>query len=89
VDIVTELQDYNCRVDVYDPWVSVTEAEDEYGITPTKQPTLETYDGIVLAVAHRQFKAMGVDAVRALGTQNHILYDLKYLFPADATDIRL
>ena len=89
VDIVTELQDYNCTVDVYDPWVSVAEAEDEYGITPTRQPTLGTYDGIVLAVAHRQFKAMGVDAVRALGTQNHILYDLKYLFPADATDIRL
>lgn len=89
VDIVTELQDYNCTVDVYDPWVSVAEAEDEYGITPTRQPALGTYDGIVLAVAHRQFKAMGVDAVRALGTQNHILYDLKYLFPADATDIRL
>lgn len=89
VDIVTELQDYNCRVDVYDPWVSVTEAEDEYGITPTKQPTLETYDGIIVAVAHRQFKTMGVDAVRALGKQNHILYDLKYLFPADVTDIRL
>jgi len=89
VDIVTELQDYNCTVDVYDPWVSVAEAEDEYGITPTRQPTLGTYDGIVLAVAHRQFKAMGVEAVRALGTQNHILYDLKYLFPADATDIRL
>ena len=89
VDIVTELQDYNCRVDVYDPWVSVTQAEDEYNIIPTKQPTQETYDGIVLAVAHRQFKAMGVDAVRALGTKNHVLYDLKYLFPADATDIRL
>jgi UDP-N-acetyl-D-galactosamine dehydrogenase len=89
VDIVTELQDYNCTVDVYDPWVSVAGAEDEYGITPTRQPTLGIYDGIVLAVAHRQFKAMGVDAVRALGTQNHILYDLKYIFPADATDIRL
>jgi UDP-N-acetyl-D-glucosamine/UDP-N-acetyl-D-galactosamine dehydrogenase len=89
VDIVTELQDYNCMVDVYDPWVSVAEAEDEYGITPTRQPPLGAYDGIILAVAHRQFKAMGVDAVRALGTQNHILYDLKYLFPADATDIRL
>lgn len=89
VDIVTELQDYNCRVDVYDPWVSVKEAEDEYGITPTKQPPQETYDGIVLAVAHRQFKAMGVEAVRALGTQNHILYDLKYLFPSDTTDLRL
>ena len=89
VDIVTELKDYNCRVDVYDPWVSVAGAEYEYGITPTRQPTLGTYDAIVLAVAHRQFKAMGVDNVRALGTQNHILYDLKYVFPAEATDIRL
>jgi UDP-N-acetyl-D-galactosamine dehydrogenase len=89
VDIVTELQDYNCRVDVYDPWVSVMQADNEYNIIPTKQPPQETYDGIVLAVAHRQFKAMGVDAVRALGTKNHVLYDLKYLFPADATDIRL
>ena len=89
VDIVTELQDYNCRVDVYDPWASVAEAEDEYGITPTRQPPLGSYDGIVLAVAHRQFKVMGVDAVRSLGKQNHVLYDLKYLFPADVTDIRL
>jgi UDP-N-acetyl-D-galactosamine dehydrogenase len=89
VDIVTELQDYNCRVDVYDPWVLNAEAESEYGITPTRQPPLGVYDVIVLAVAHRQFKAMGVDAIRALGTKNHILYDLKYLFPADATDIRL
>lgn len=89
VDIVTELQDYNCEVDVYDPWVLDGEAENEYGITPTRQPPLGVYDVIVLAVAHRQFKAMGVDAVRAFGTHNHILYDLKYLFPADATDIRL
>ena len=89
VDIVTELQDYNCMVDVYDPWVSVTRAEEEYGITPTNEPTSGTYDAIVLAVAHRQFKAMGVNAVRALGRQNHVLYDIKYLFPAETTDIRL
>jgi UDP-N-acetyl-D-galactosamine dehydrogenase len=89
LDIITELQDYNCMVDVYDPWVSVLDAEDEYGITATNQPAQGKYDGIVLAVAHRQFKAMGVDAIRALGTHNHILYDLKYLFPAEATDIRL
>lgn len=89
VDIVAELQDYNCTVDVFDPMVSFIEAEDEYGITPTNQLHLGAYDGIVLAVAHRQFKAMGIEAVRALGKQNHVLYDLKYLFPANATDIRL
>lgn len=89
VDIVAELQDYNCAVDVYDPWVTVAEAEHEYGITPLTLPEPGAYDGVVLAVAHYQFKAMGVEAIRALGKQNHVLYDLKYLFPADATDLRL
>jgi UDP-N-acetyl-D-galactosamine dehydrogenase len=89
VDIVAELQDYNCQVDVYDPWVSSEEAQHEYGIIPVAQPTPETYDGIILAVAHQQFKAMGVQAIRALGKSNHVLYDLKYLLPADASDLRL
>jgi len=89
VDIVAELQDYNCAVDVYDPWITVAEAEHEYGITPLTLPEPDAYDGVVLAVAHHQFKAMGVEAIRALGKQNHVLYDLKYLFPTDATDLRL
>ena len=89
VDIVAELQDYRCAVDVYDPWVSVAEAEHEYGITPEQQPDTATYDGIILAVAHHQFKAMGIEAIRSFGSANHVVYDLKYLFPAEATDLRL
>ena len=89
VDIVAELQDYRCAVDVYDPWVSVAEAEHEYGITPEQQPDTATYDGIILAVAHNQFKAMGIEAIRSFGSANHVVYDLKYLFPAEATDLRL
>jgi UDP-N-acetyl-D-galactosamine dehydrogenase len=89
VDIVTELKEYNCSVDVYDPWVTVEEAVYEHGITPTTQLTPGVYDGIVLAVAHHQFKKMGIENVRALGTSNHILYDLKYIYPAEVTDLRL
>jgi UDP-N-acetyl-D-galactosamine dehydrogenase len=89
VDMVSELQDYHCAVDVYDPWVSITEAEHEYGIIPVRQPEIKAYDGIVLAVAHHQFRQMGVDAIRGFGRSNHVLYDLKYIFPADATDLRL
>ncbi|MBF0420157.1 MAG: Vi polysaccharide biosynthesis UDP-N-acetylglucosamine C-6 dehydrogenase TviB [Magnetococcales bacterium] len=89
VDIVSELRDYNCELDIYDPWVSVTEAQHEYGITPIAQPELAAYDGIILAVAHHQFKTMGVEVIRAFGTPGHVLYDLKYLFPADVTDLRL
>jgi UDP-N-acetyl-D-glucosamine/UDP-N-acetyl-D-galactosamine dehydrogenase len=40
-------------------------------------------------VAHREFKAMGLQAVRALGKPDHLLYDLKYLFAADESDLRL
>lgn len=89
VDIVVELQDYHCAVDVYDPWVSVAEAEHEYAITPVLRPDTSGYDGIIIAVAHHQFKTMGVEAIRGFGRSNHVLYDLKYLFPADATDLRL
>jgi UDP-N-acetyl-D-galactosamine dehydrogenase len=89
VDIVTELKDYNCIVDVYDPWVTVDAANHEYGIVPLTIPAPGAYDGVVVAVAHHQFKTMGVEAIRTFGKQNHVLFDLKYLFPADATDIRL
>jgi UDP-N-acetyl-D-galactosamine dehydrogenase len=89
VDIVTELKSYNCTVDVYDPWVTVAAADHEYGIKTLSQPVSGAYDGIVLAVAHNQFKTMGVGAIRSLGKQRHVLYDLKYLFSADATDMRL
>jgi len=89
VDIVAELQDYNCQVDVYDPWASAEEAQHEYGITPVAQPQPGTYDAIIVAVAHHQFKSMGAAAIRALGKPKHVLYDLKYLLPAAESDLRL
>jgi UDP-N-acetyl-D-galactosamine dehydrogenase len=89
VDIVAELKDFNCKVDVYDPWVTAEDAHHEYGITPVAAPAQAAYDGIILAVAHNQFKDLGVTAIRALGKTQHILYDLKYIFPTEATDLRL
>lgn len=89
VDVVKELQEYNCKVDVYDPWVSVEEAHAEYGIKPITQLHQGVYDSIVLGVAHHQFAAMGAAGIHALGKAEHILYDLKYVLPADATDLRL
>jgi UDP-N-acetyl-D-galactosamine dehydrogenase len=89
VDIVAELKEYNCQVDVYDPWISAEESEHEYGITPIAKLPADSYDGIIVAVAHHQFKAMGEAAIRALGKKAHVLYDLKYILPADASDLRL
>lgn len=89
VDIVTELKDYGVQADVFDPWVAVEEAQREYAITPVSQPEAATYDAIILAVGHQQFKEMGAAEIRALGKSEHILYDLKYLLPAEESDLRL
>lgn len=89
VDIVKELGEYNIQVDVYDPWVDVAEAQHEYGITPVADPQTGIYDGIILGVAHEQFVAMGAQAIRDLGKENHVLYDLKYILKPEDADIRL
>jgi len=89
VDLVEEFQSFNCSVDVYDPWVSKEEARHEYGIMPVDAPTAEKYDAIVLAVAHKEFKEMGVDALRQLGKENHVLYDIKYILKSEEVDGRL
>ena len=92
IDIVHELKEYNIDVDVYDPWVDADEARHEYDISPINNSiNLENnnYDGIILAVAHNQFIEMGVEKIRELGKSNHVLYDLKYLFDSELSDIRL
>ena len=89
VDIVTELQDFNIQVDVYDPWIDAAESQHEYGITPIEQPQTAQYDAIVVAVAHDQFKQLGEQGIRAFGKENHVLYDLKYILDKTESDIRL
>jgi len=89
VDIVKELGEYNIQADVYDPWVDVAEAQHEYALTPIDAPKQGAYDAIIVGVAHEQFKAMGADAIRALGKKDHVIYDLKYVLPRTAADLRL
>jgi nucleotide sugar dehydrogenase len=89
IDIVKELQEYHVDVDVYDPWIDSEETQHEYGITPVNQPTAGQYDAVILAVAHNEFKEMGIEAIRSLGKTSHVLYDLKYVLAQSESDIRL
>jgi len=89
VDIIRELRDYQAQVEVYDPWVDAQEAAHEYGIEPISAPTPGTYDAIILAVAHQQFREMGAERIRALGKPDAVLFDVKYLLPTTAVDGRL
>ena len=89
VDVVRELEEYHVQVDVYDPWIDKQEAMDEHRIHPIQAPEKGVYDAIILAVAHREFIEMGIETIRALGRTEHVLYDLKYIFPVEQTDLRL
>ena len=89
IDIVNELKNFNCRVDVYDPWVDKKEAEAEYGIKLIELRNKGEYDAIIIAVAHSEIKDLGVDKIRLYGKENHVLYDIKYVFTADKVDGRL
>jgi len=89
VDLVAEFANFNCNVDVFDPWINKEEAIYEYGITPINNPKKGHYDAIVLAVAHNEFIELGVDEIRSFGKPEHVLYDVKYILSADVVDGRL
>ncbi len=88
-DVVRELRNYGADVDVFDPWIDPDEAEHEYGIRPIKRLRDGVYDAAVLAVAHKQFREMGIASVRKACKKSHVVYDIKYLFSADHVDGRL
>ncbi len=89
IDIIHELREFDIAVDVYDPWAEPEEARREYGVELVSEPEMGCYDGIVLAVAHRQFRDMGPDLIHAFGRPSHVVYDLKYVLPAGAAQLRL
>jgi len=89
VDIIAELQGYGLHVDVYDPWVDAIQAEIEYGIQPIQHLQPNTWDGIVIAVAHQQFRDMGSAGIRQLLKAEGVLYDVKWILAKDDVDGRL
>ena len=88
-DLIAALAEYGIAVDAWDPLADPAECEREYGFPPVVCLEAGVYDGIVIAVAHDAITAMGVEAVRALGRSGHLLYDLKYVLPRGAADLRL
>jgi len=91
-DVVRELQKYGARVDVYDPWADPGECRHEYGLRLTRslpKNGRSGYDVAVMAVAHREFRDLGAAGVRRLCRKNHVLYDIKHVFPAAEVDGRL
>lgn len=91
VDVVKELQEFGCRVDVYDPWVSSDEVEHEYGTKViTDRTVLQSmksgYDAVVLAVSHKQFQELNFSR---FDKKDLVIYDIKNCLPRNLVDARL
>ena len=89
IDIVNDLKEYEVDVDIIDPWCDPLEAARGYGLLVSKTAEEGAYDAVLMAVAHDEFKKMGIKAIRRLCRPKHIVYDLKYMFPKDDVDTRL
>jgi len=89
VDIVDELKEFECDVDVYDPRVSKTEALKEYGIDLIDGLGEKSYEGIIIAVAHDDFKMLNKNNMRGFMGKSCIIYDLKHILPKSESDLRL
>ena len=86
IDIINELKEFDVNVDVYDPWAVASEVKHEYGVDLINSPNLKDYDGIVLAVAHNEFKSM--IAAESTGAST-VVYDVKSFLPREIISARL
>ncbi len=89
IDVIHALQGQGVQVDVHDPWIDGAEARHEYGIELIQQPGRAEYDAVIVTVAHSSFAEQGAAGLRAFCRPGGILYDVKYLLPADQVDGRL
>lgn len=89
IDIVHGLRQDGIEVDVHDPWADPQQARQEYGLDLIAQPPSGSYDGIIIAVAHEQFRQWGGAAIRAFGKPHAVLYDVKSVLPRAEVDARL
>ncbi|MFW8596115.1 Vi polysaccharide biosynthesis UDP-N-acetylglucosamine C-6 dehydrogenase TviB [Cribrihabitans neustonicus] len=89
IDVVRGLEDYGLIVDVHDPLADPAAAQAEYGLPLTAEPGQGAYAGVVLAVAHDEFRQMGAETIRGFGLEGAVLYDLKYVLAAEESDLRL
>ena len=89
IDIIHELKSFNINVDVCDNWANRNEVKEHYNIELIDTLKQSYYDGLIIAVDHSEYKELGIDYIRSLLKNNHIIYDVKHVFNQSDTDIRL
>ncbi len=88
-ELVLGLREYNCNVEIHDPWIDINKTKKKYKFNFIKKIKKFRYDGIILAVAHDEIKNYGIKKIREYGKHRSVIYDLKHMFKKNQTDIRL
>ena len=89
IDVIKELQEFGCNVDVHDPWADAKEVKHEYNLdllSSIDYSQSSNYDAIVLAVAHNEFKEIEKELKLKADT---VVYDIKGILNKDSCDGRL
>ena len=88
-NVITKLKKKKCILDFYEPLASEIEIKKIYGKKPIKKLISGKYDGIIIAVAHKYLKKMGIEKIIRLGKKNHLIFDLKSIFPKNYNSFNL
>ena len=75
IDVIRELQEFGCYIDVSDYWADADEVEHEYNLSLQKEPNLSSYDAVVLAVAHNNYRHL------ELNNEKQVIFDIKSILP--------
>ena len=89
IDLITEFKNFNCNIDVHDPWANKNEAYTNFGIKIIDFPVKNKYDVVIFAVAHDEFKLLTLEQINEFGKENYVHYDIKHIFKSEEVDGRL
>lgn len=87
IDIFNELDQFGLDVDVHDPWAYATEVKHEYNINILEKLNGGTYQAIIIAVAHDEFKTIDLNTLKTSG--NSVVFDTKGFLDRGLVDGRL
>jgi UDP-N-acetyl-D-glucosamine/UDP-N-acetyl-D-galactosamine dehydrogenase len=86
--VITKLKEFECELDLQDPYVDREEVKKLYDIYPNLKLNQNIYDAVLISVAHDEFKKIGLSNIKNFCKKNHVIFDLKNLFNSSQVDLK-
>ena len=83
IDVVHALREYGAKVTIYDPWAVPEEVAAVYQLKSTQDAPQQTFDAIVLTVAHQEFTTLDITKFKK---EKAVVYDVKSILPTAQVD---